>query len=411
MNIVIVCDWAYAGGGAEKVAVDSAVALSRLGHSVHFIAAVGPPATELLNSAVVLHLTGQQELRNKAPLDLVTSGLWSTHSRKMTAEVLVALPAGDTVIHLHAWQRALTASTVQACTRSGHPVVLTAHEYGAACPNQGFFDYQRREICERKALGWDCLTTHCDTRSYAHKVWRTGRIVLQRLSASFPTAVKDVIYLSELSRQVLAPYFSTDARWHAVRNAMSLVQGPRVASESNGHLLFVGRLSFEKGADIFCRAAALADVSAVIVGDGPAAAELRQQFPAARFTGWCDADGVRAQLQHARALVLPSRWYEGQPLVVQEALSMGVPVLVSDRTGAREVVDHRETGLHFRHMDEVALAEAMQALADFKLVRAMSEQAYIRYWRNPQTMASHCDELVTVYRQALAGVGQRRVAA
>lgn len=402
MNIVIVCDWAYAGGGAEKVAVDTAIGLRQAGHAVHFIAAVGPAAPGLQEAGVVLHLTGEQELRHKGALDLVSSGLWSGRAKALTERVLAQLPSGDTVVHIHAWQRALTAACLKACTNSGHPLVLTAHEYGAACPNQGFFDYQRQQICERTALGLDCLTTHCDTRTYAHKLWRTARVVLQRKLASFPDAVGDVIFLSQLSRAVLSPYFHAGTRWHAVRNPMALKQVPRAIAELNRSVLFVGRLSFEKGPDIFCRALAATGLPGVVVGDGPMGDALRAQHPAMRYTGWCDAAGVRQELQRARALVLPSRWYEGQPLVVQEALSMGVPVLVSDRTGAREAVEHGVSGLHFRHMDESALGQALLSFADDALVRSMSEQAYQRFWQAPQTMQSHCDELGRVYAGALA---------
>ena len=411
MNIVIVCDWAYAGGGAEKVAIDTAIGLRSAGHAVHFIAAVGPAAPGLQEAGVVLHLTGERELRHKGVADLLGSGLWSGRAKALTASVLAALPRGETVIHLHAWQRALTAACLQACAQSGHPMVLTAHEYGSACPNQGFFDYQRQQICERTALGLDCLTTHCDTRTYAHKLWRTARVALQRGAAGFPDSVGDVIYLSQLSRTVLAPYFDDRTRWHAVRNPMALVQGPRVQAELNASVLFVGRLSFEKGPDIFCRALAAAGLPGVVVGDGPMASTLRTQHGALRYAGWCDADGVRKELQGARALVLPSRWYEGQPLVVQEALSMGVPVLVSDRTGAREAVQHGVTGLHFSHMDEVALAQAMRSLADSTAVQQMSEQAYQQFWISPQTMQSHCAELTRVYAGALAAKPAQQVAA
>ena len=411
MNIVIVCDWAYAGGGAEKVAVDTAIGLRHAGHTVHFIAAVGPAAPGLQQAGVVLHLTGERELRHKGMADLLGSGLWSGRAKALTASVLAALPLGETVVHIHAWQRALTAACLQACEQSGHPMVLTAHEYGSACPNQGFFDYQRQEICERTALGLDCLTTHCDTRTYAHKLWRTARVALQRKAAGFPDSVGDVIFLSELSRGVLSPYFHARTRWHGVRNPMALVQAPRVAAELNQSILFVGRLSFEKGPDIFCRALAATGLPGVVVGDGPMGDALRAQHGSLRYAGWCDADGVRKELQAAKALVLPSRWYEGQPLVVQEALSMGVPVLVSDRTGAREAVQHGVTGLHFRHMDEAALAQALLSLADSAAVRQMSEQAYQQFWQAPQTMHTHCAELTGVYAGALSAKQAQKVAA
>jgi glycosyltransferase involved in cell wall biosynthesis len=406
LNVVIVCDYARPLGGAEKVAIDSSRGLAEAGCKVHYVAGLGPVDDALVHENITVHLSDVQELKHKRGADLVMSGLWATRCARMAERVLADLPGGQTVIHLHSWQRALTAAVLRACQRSGHPLVMTLHEYGTACPNQGFYDYQKHEICTRKALGASCLVTHCDTRTYFHKLWRASRTALQRVAAGVPADVRDVIFISELSRNVLQPYFQPSTRWHAVRNPIPVTQTSRVAAELNRDFLFIGRVSTEKGAELFAAGAAQAGVSAKLVGDGPQLPALREAYPGLTFLGWLDAANVQLALRSARALVFPSLWYETLGMVVQEALAAGVPVIVADGTAAREAVQVGENGVLFKHQDVSDLANRMAALAhDDEAIARMSAGAYRSYWSDPPTLESHVQSLQGVYRQCMATAG------
>lgn len=407
--IAVISDYAFPGGGAEKVAIDSAIGLARTGVEVHFITAVGPVDPALRASGVQVHLADIPDLKGKGQLDLLVSGLWSRRCAALVERVLAGLPRGRTLIHVHAWQRALTAASLRAARASGHPMILTLHEYGTACPNQGFFDYQRFEICTRRALGASCLLTHCDTRTYAHKLWRAGRTALQQVGAHVPSDLHDVIYVSEFSRAVLEPYFARDTRWHAVRNPIPVVRRERIRAEDNREFVFVGRVTPEKGAKLFAAAAEQAHVPATLAGDGPLLAELREAHPGVRYLGWLSAPEVEQAFERARALVFPSLWYETQGMVVQEALARGIPLIVADRTAAREAVRPGENGLLFRHMDANDLATQMRRLSsDDALVQAMSERGYEQFWRDPPSLQQHVERLREVYAGCLARAESKR---
>jgi len=149
-------------------------------------------------------------------------------------------------------------------------------------------------------------------------------------------------------------------------------------------------------------------VTAVFVGDGPLAEELRQRFPSARLLGWRDGAGVCDAMRAAKALVFPSLWYEGQPLAVLEAKSLGTPIIVADRCAARDEIEHEASGLWFTAGDAGALQAAMARLDDPALAARLSRGAYESYWRDPPTLARHVERLTALYRDMLARAGRGR---
>ena len=69
-------------------------------------------------------------------------------------------------------------------------------------------------------------------------------------------------------------------------------------------------------------------------------------------------------LRSARALVVPSRWYEGQPRVILEAFAAGVPVLASRIGGLPELVEDGVNGRLVDVADGHAWREAMESVSD-----------------------------------------------
>ena len=138
-------------------------------------------------------------------------------------------------------------------------------------------------------------------------------------------------------------------------------------------LVFVGRLSREKGVallvDAFARARAGAPGARLrIVGDGPQRPELEAQVAArglaahVTFTGWQDPAGVERELSAAWAAVVPSLWAEPLGLVAVEPLIRGVPVIAAAHGGLLDTVEPGAGGLLFAPGDEAALAAGLLAV-------------------------------------------------
>nr|WP_294517153.1 glycosyltransferase [uncultured Rhodopila sp.] len=139
--------------------------------------------------------------------------------------------------------------------------------------------------------------------------------------------------------------------------------------------LFVGRFVEKKGilviADAIRRLRAQGDPTPLVcVGDGPlrpVLEALARDTPGVTLTGWLPPDAVRACMQDAVSLLVPSIIArggdaEGLPSVIPEAMAQGCPVIGSEQGGIAEAIRHEQTGLLVAPGDAAALANAMRRM-------------------------------------------------
>ncbi|WP_430910661.1 glycosyltransferase family 4 protein [Methylobacterium sp. sgz302541] len=397
MHIVLVADHAFVNGGQAKVAIDSALGLAGRGHRVTLFAAVGPADPRLEAAGIRVVCLGQDDIattRNK--LAFAVQAIWNRAASARLSELLAGCDPRETLVHVHAFAKALSPSIGTALRRSRLPLLYTMHEFFLVCPNGGFYEYPKAEICRRVPMSGACIATNCDARSYPRKLLRVVRHAGLDHVAGLRELFSHVVTISALQERAVVPYLPRTTQFHRVNNPISVARSEPKAGKP-GDFLFVGRVSTEKGAPIFAEAARRAGVRPVFVGDGPQAAELSARYPEAVMLGWRDGAGVQALMREARALVFPSVWYEGQPLTVYEALACGTPVIVSDACAGREAVEDGETGFWFRSGDPDALAAHLRSLSEGGLAERMGRAAHARYWASPLSIDAHLDRLAEVY--------------
>jgi glycosyltransferase involved in cell wall biosynthesis len=324
-------------------------------------------------------------------------GIHNAPAAKALGALLARQPREGTLIHVHGWAKALSSSIAGPIAASGLPVLYTMHEYFLLCPNGGFYNYRHHHHCPLTPLSGACLTTHCDSRSFVYKLWRTARTATATYVHDLPGAMRDIAYFHPFQRQIIEKHLPQTTRLHEVPNPIEVDDLGQKPDPTSGEIIFLGRVSEEKGVMLYCEAARRAGQTPVFVGDGPTAEAVKARYPEAKMLGWHDGAGVRKRLREARALVFPSLWYEGQPLTVLESLALGTPVIAGDGSAGRESIVNGETGLWFKQADPDDLARALKAMEDDALVTRLSRAAYDRYWANPFTIERHCARLEEVY--------------
>lgn len=405
MQVLICNDYAWVNGGFSQVAIASALGLADRGWQVWFLAAVGPADERLAaHPNVRLRVLGQPDLlKDPSKAAAAVRGIRNGAVCMALRDWIVGEARGVRLIHFHLWTKALSAAALAAAVATGKRVVASIQEYQAACPAGTFYHFGEGQVCHRRPLSAACIGTNCDSRAYTHKLYRVARGFAQRAFFRIPQRLRHFITVSGVAETAIRPYLHPAARCYRLDNPIWVEPRPPATPATSQDFLFVGRFSKEKDPVGFATAARCAGVPAVFVGDGELRQDIQGANPEARLLGWKTNREVLDLVRGARALVFPSTWYEGQPLVPIEACSQGVPPLVSDCTAAVEYVTHGVNGLHVRQGNVEDLIAKLRLCADDALVERMGRRAHAWYWSRPWTLERHVTRLERIYAAILGG--------
>jgi glycosyltransferase involved in cell wall biosynthesis len=247
------------------------------------------------------------------------------------------------------------------------PTVLTLHDLKVACPAYNML--ARDGICERCRGGrlHNVLVHRCIKGSTALSAIVMVEAILHSMLGSYRRCVDRFVVPSRFYIDKLTEWGMPRALFTHVPNFVDARRFvPRYAP--GREFLFFGRVSPEKGVGTLIRAAALARVPVAVVGTGGALQQARDIAAATganvTFHGYLTGDALKDAVRAARAVVLPSEWYENAPMSVLEAYALGKPVIGARIGGIPELVREHETGLGFTSGNAESLAEALRAVAD-----------------------------------------------
>ena len=146
----------------------------------------------------------------------------------------------------------------------------------SVCPNGGFYNHPKDEICHLRPLSVSCVLEGCDRRGYAQKLWRVARHVVQKRWGLVPDGVEHVIVVSDFSRHVLQPFLSSRTRIHHVSNMTTVMRDVPATPSQNSAYVMVGRMSREKGPHLLASVAQRSGWNVRFVGDGESVPEIRR---------------------------------------------------------------------------------------------------------------------------------------
>ncbi len=352
-NIIIINDFDYVQGGASKVAIDTANSLAEKNYNVIFFCGISSSLSQL-NTKVKKICTNQYEaLKDKNRVRGLINGLYNFKSEKIFNNLLKEYDNKNTIIHIHGWSKCLSSSVINAGFKKKFKIVLTMHDYFTACPNGGFFNYPKNEICKLKALSSKCMMCNCDSRNYLYKIYRIIRQLIQKNIVKLNKKIENVISISDFSEKILKPYLPKDkVNIYRVYNPIEIMNVKNDISK-NQYYLFVGRLSPEKGVETFCNAISKSKKKGIVVGDGPEMKRLSLKYPEIDFVGWKNKHEVADYMIKAKALIFPSLWYETVGLTLLEANMVGVPGIVRKNIATSEFVQDNVNGFLFSNDEDL----------------------------------------------------------
>jgi glycosyltransferase involved in cell wall biosynthesis len=364
LRILVVNKFHWPKGGSERVYFDLADGYARHGHDVVPFAMRSPrnvPTPWEDRFAPEVSWTG-------GPLRRLRTAAAAIHSQEAARCLrrLVRETRPD-VAHLHNFHHQLSPSIVDVLREERVPAVHTLHDYKVICPN--YLLYTEGAVCERCRGGrfhhaalHRCLDGRLGPSVVAavEMTWHRARRTLER-------GIRRFVSPSRFLAGKLREFGVDESRIRVVPNGVDPAAFPVSAAAGDGFVT-AGRLSREKGMPTLFRAlAAAGDARLTVCGTGPLEGDLRrwaERLAPGRvtFAGHLERDALLARIRGARAVVLPSEWYENAPMGALEALASGVPVIGSALGGIPEVVRDGDTGLLFPPGDAEALAARLREL-------------------------------------------------
>jgi glycosyltransferase involved in cell wall biosynthesis len=311
-------------------------------------------------------------------LQVAIGTIWSRRSGARLREILAR--HRPEIVHFHNTFPLISPAAYSTARQSGAAVVQTLHNYRLICPNGLLFrDGHLCEECVGRSVAWPGVLHACYRHSRPQTGVVTAMLAVHRARGTWVRDVDAYIALTEFARRKFIQGGLPESKLAVKPNFVD--PDPGESPGRGGHFLFVGRLSEEKGVRTLLRAwSALGSNSELrIAGAGPLEAEVRRAAAGStsiRYLGHLARPAVLEQLRAARALIFPSEWFEGMPVVILEAFACGRPVIATRHGGPAEIIADGVTGLLFTPESPDELAQRTDwAIRHEEAMAVMGKQA------------------------------------
>lgn len=362
-------------------------------------------------AAVEYFTTSSEDLVGEGtPGDLLRAAALALHNPFVTRR----LERCQTVGRFDFWQvhnafPAMSPSVYALAFRRKIPVVQYLHNYRMSCVNGYFLNHG--ETCTSCIQGnfLRAGLTGCWRESRATSAWM-GLVLTRVRAMGVFRKVTAWIALSRAQKELHVRMGIPAERIHVIPHFLEADESLFIP-EPGRDVLFLGRLSKEKGVDHLLDAWKLASathagVRLMVAGDGPEREALERKvvaegIPGVEFLGFLAKERQDGIWRRAAFSVVPSVWEEPLGVVALEAWERGRPIVVSDVGGLADIVDEGVDGLKVPMRDAVAWARALSRMLSDAPGRASMVEMGRRKLLNSYAKAVWLDRVKAVYSSFL----------
>jgi glycosyltransferase involved in cell wall biosynthesis len=350
MKILLINNRHYRHGGAETVYFNTGNLLKQYGHEVYFFS-LHSEKTEIYEFSEYFPV--ENNYRKLSALKKISS-LPSFFNYKNAYEKLIEyieLVKPD-LAHVHLFFGGLTSSIIKALTEKNIPSVHSVHDYRLVCPAYTFLD-KKGNICELCKDGFylRCAYKQCSLENnFFHSCILALDAYYRKLVFDPTKYITKFIFVSNFSKNKHIEFNKRFVNKSEVLYNSFGGEIKKTFPKRGDYFLFFGRLSREKGIDNLVKAAQRLNIKLKIVGTGTLESKyLEINSPNIELLGYKNGKELYDLISNSFFVVLPSEWYENNPLTIIESFALGKPVIGARIGGITELINEKNGYLFESH--------------------------------------------------------------
>ena len=364
-NILIVHNYYQIPGGEDTVVANEKKMLENHGHKV------------------ILYTRNNIELKQMSKLRKLFLPVTTVFNPRTYKEIKKLIRQENIeIVHVHNTLNLISPAVYYAARTMKVPVVQTVHNFRLLCPGATF--YREGHVCE------DCIE-HGLCCAIKHKCYRGSR--MQTLVCVISTWLHrmigiygkiNYICLTEFNKEKLLSLKQIKPEQIFVKPNFVESRGDFIPEKKRqNQFVFVGRLEKLKGIDLLFEAWKLMREKApklIICGTGPMENWCKDFIKKHRLNiemrGFVPNKEALKIIAQSKALVLPTQCYEGFPMSIVEAFSVGTPVICSDLGNSGSTVEEGITGYKFDCKSIESIIKAIEKAKGTPLNRHRIKKLY-----------------------------------
>lgn len=349
-KVLIVHNYYQIPGGEDTVVENEKKLLEEHGHEV------------------VLYTRHNSELKTMSKLQKLLLPFSTIFNVKTYREVKELITKQNIdVLHVHNTLNLISPSVYYAGFSKKIPVVQTIHNFRLLCPGATF--YRDGHICE------DCLEKGLSC-AVKHKCYRDSRI--QTLACVISTLVHralgtyrklNYICLTEFNKEKLLNLKQIKEEKVFVKpNFVQVAEKILPYNERKKQFVFAGRLDELKGIRFLLESwkeFQSDGYKLIVCGKGPLEEWCQEyvqthQLHNVELKGFVANETAKKTIGESKALILPTKWYEGFPMTIVESYSVGTPVIGTNLGNTGSLIQERKSGWKFSENSKDELFRALK---------------------------------------------------
>jgi len=347
MRILQINNNHYPKGGAEVVYLNTIKSLRDRGHDVFEFSQISEK--KVVSNFQEYFVTSSSSLFDK---------LYNIKAARKISKLVDDY--NPEIAHFHNIIGGLSFSILHELKKHNIPVVVTIHDYRFLCPVYNFLD-SNKNICELCKGGkfYNCFLKSCSPEGKFRSLILALESYFRDVFFPFDEMIDFYVFVSKFAKSKFQEHITNiDSKSITTYNTIDKFE---LKNNHDNYFLFFGRLGEDKGIETLIKVFEnIPNQRLKIAGEGKLQSFVQKSAGKnIEYLGFKHGRELSELVKNAKFVIVPSEWYENNPMTIIESLSVGTPVLGSRLGGIPELIEEGKTGYLFEHAKVESLTEAV----------------------------------------------------